>query len=99
MLAGLAHERELGAALSALEDHFSEWRAGRLSAFELGDLIHTFHDGTVRELYKRYVVGQVDWAVAYAVAKGLVKEAEAGDELELLAPIVEHLRAQKPDEP
>ncbi len=49
-LAGLAYERELAKALEALEESFGQWRKKKISAFELSDCIHKFHNGTARNL-------------------------------------------------
>jgi DNA primase large subunit len=80
-LANLAYERELGAELANLEARFAEWRAQRISAFQISDLIHEFHDGPSRELYKLY--GSIDTAylVARAIAQGLLHEDEAPTEI------------------
>ena len=44
-LAGLAHERELAAAVDNLRAQFERWRAGEFDVFELNERIHQFHDG------------------------------------------------------
>ena len=90
-LAGLAHERELTAELSTLEAQFAHWRTGQLTAFELAELIHSFHDGVARTLYKQYVLGKHDWSVADAVERCIVTEAEAGPAvMELISPKISH---------
>jgi hypothetical protein len=68
-------------ALLDLEAQFAEWKAERIYTGELLDAIHRFHDGTARELYKRYVLSPPELTVAAAVARRVVTEAEAGSEV------------------
>ena len=92
-LAGLAHSRELSSELSTLEAHFAQWRAGQLDAFDLSALIHGFHDGPARDLYKQYVLGDPSWSVAAAIERGILTEAEAGPAVvALLSPKTLRLR-------
>jgi len=51
--AARAHEEELRRALLPLAAAFDRWRAGELDSFALSDLIHEFHDGESREIWKR----------------------------------------------
>ena len=69
-LTGIAHERELAGALIELEAQFAEWRAGRLSSFDMSDVIHAFHNGRARQLYIFYVEGRPATCVAHALANG-----------------------------
>ena len=81
-LAGLAYERDLGAELKQLDSDFALWRAGEINAFELSDIIHKFHDGPARQLYKQYVMGKApDWDVADALERSVISEEEAGPEV------------------
>lgn len=101
-LAQLAYERELSSALAALEAEFTRWRESRLDAFELSHRVHAFHDGTARDLYKLYVLGEPELVVARALEQGLVSEAEADAEvLEAVTKLREVLRqrAESPDDP
>jgi len=75
-LAGLAHERELSAALSNLESEFGRWRRGEISVFELNDRIHRFHHGVSRDLYKLYDPRDAEIVVPGAIARGTLKEQE-----------------------
>ncbi len=75
-LADEAHERELTQALSDLEGKFQAWRKEEISPFELNDLIHKFHDGTSRNIWKRYAYLKPDQRVPAAVARGILKEDE-----------------------
>ncbi|MGZ5228103.1 MAG: hypothetical protein ACXWCS_28435, partial [Burkholderiales bacterium] len=53
-LAGQAWEAELENELEVLFEHFTTWAENGLTAFELSDLIHEFHNGISRDLYARY---------------------------------------------
>jgi hypothetical protein len=85
-LAALAYDRELGRELGLLEGEFAKWRQGQLAAFELSCRIHKFHDGTARQLVGAYGHDDAALAVASAIRRGLLTEAEAG------APLVEALK-------
>jgi len=86
-LAGLAYQRDLDAELAKLEAEFQKWRAGELSGHDLSDLIHAFHQGPSRELFKAYDHRFREFAVASAIRRGVLSETEVGPEiLALLAP-------------
>ena len=74
-LAGLANDRELEGALAELEAHFSRWRRGEISPYELNDLVHAHHDGVSRELWGFYK-DKPDSTVPIAIAKGVIAEEE-----------------------
>lgn len=87
--AARAYEAELGQALGALEVQFSRWRSNQISAFELSDHIHAFHQGPSRELWKRYNARLDDWQVARAIVSGLLpRETTPAELLEALQPII-----------
>ena len=67
-----AHERELSDALLALYERFQQWGGDEISAFDLQQLIHEFHDGISRTLYKRYTMGPPELAVIYAINHGVL---------------------------
>src|SRR5690349_2784299 len=95
-LASLAYERELSAALAQLEGQFVDWRAGKLSPFELSDAIHKFHDGTGRQLYVFYT-GKPALCVAHALATGVLSEQEVSKDLaSKLQSMVEFYRTEWP---
>jgi hypothetical protein len=86
-LAGLAYQRDLDAELAKLEAEFQKWRAGELSGHDLSDLIHAFHQGPSRDLFKAYDHRFREFAVANAIRRGVLTETEVGPEiLALLAP-------------
>jgi hypothetical protein len=80
-LAGIANERELDQELEKLYRHFESWRKKEISCFELSDLIHTFHQGASREIWKIYTSSDPDTAVSRAVALGLLKKEEIPENL------------------
>jgi hypothetical protein len=81
----LAYEAELRLALQSLAEEFDRWRYGELSSFDLSDAIHKFHDGTARDLWKSYNVGQPEWALARAV------HSEALDRSVIPPELLDHL--------
>jgi hypothetical protein len=95
-LGGVAYERDLGTELGHIEAAFRRWRAEEIDAFELSDLIHRFHQGPSRQLFSRYDSDNIDFAVASAIHRRVLTEAEAGAEMiELLASHLAFLREQE----
>ena len=88
-----AYEAELGEALRGVESGFSEWRNGDLDCFELTDLIHEFHQGPNRELFKYYTSVKAHTAAARAIAFGVVRPEDVPPEiLEALSDEIERCR-------
>jgi hypothetical protein len=79
--AAVAHERELGQALLGLRSHFDEWQRGEIAAVDLSDLIHQFHQGASREIWKRYATNHLEPAIGSAVAAGILRREELPEEL------------------
>jgi hypothetical protein len=75
-LAGLAYSRELDTALDDLGLQFEHWRAKQIDGFRLSEIIHEFHDGISRELYKRYNYLSPAETVARALALGILRPDE-----------------------
>ena len=75
-LVHLAHRRELAEQLAELGTCVDRWRAGEMDEFALSDHIHNFHDGVARDLFRTYVQGELELAVARAVAKGVLRAEE-----------------------
>lgn len=95
-LAGLAHERELSAAVGDLQLEFERWKKGEISVFALNEGIHKFHHGISRDLYKRYDLTDLDWSVAGAIARGTLGEDEVDAPLlENLAGLIEFLKERE----
>jgi hypothetical protein len=87
--ASAAHEEELRRALLPLADAFRRWEQGALSSGELSELIHQYHQGAARELYRRHSTTHLVAPVAYAVAAGILdRTALPGDLPEYLAGMI-----------
>jgi hypothetical protein len=80
-LAEEAWEAELRDALTELFEEFGKWADDGMSAFELSDKIHEFHNGISRELYGRYATLGPAMMVSRAVALGMIDEAALGKPL------------------
>jgi len=91
-----AYRRELDVPLCDLAGAFRDWECHRIDAFELSDLIHKFHKGESRLLWKRYDGPDADHLVAHALALGILRSDEVTRGVpEKLEPIIEryiHLR-------
>ena len=72
----MAYERELAKALEALEGNFKQRRKNKITAFELNDLIHKFHNGIARDLWSFYETGHPELSVRHAIAESIILEAE-----------------------
>jgi hypothetical protein len=80
-LVGLAYEVELGRELGKLAEHFDEWREGKIDAFDLTELVHKYHQGPARELWKRYADRpMVEMQVASAIARGILRREDVPEE-------------------
>ncbi len=80
-LADLAYDRELSTALNELEAEFARWHAGEIVPLELSDLIHRFHDGIARDLWKEHTHVRPPQIVARAVATAVLAESDVGPAL------------------
>lgn len=80
-LAGIANERELDKEMEKLYRHFEGWRKKEICCFELNDLIHKFHQGPSRDIWKMYTYSDPDTAVSRAVALDLLKKEEIPENL------------------
>jgi hypothetical protein len=94
-LAARAHGEDLRRALLPVSAAFDRWKAGELGSGDLAQIIHEFHDGPARELYKLYN-GDHRWAVAYAIANGILSaDAVPADVLEYCRPAIEHIEERE----
>lgn len=80
-LAAECHEFELEDALEELYEEFQKWGGKSINVFELNDRIHEFHNGISRELYKRYVMMDADFSVAYALNNNILDEETVDEEI------------------
>jgi hypothetical protein len=83
--AAVAHDRDLSSALLDLRAQFDRWQRGEITAYDLNHLIHEYHQGPSREIWKRYDTNHLAPAVASAVAGGVLTRQE------LPVPLLEHL--------
>jgi hypothetical protein len=83
--AAAAHDRDLSNALVDLRAQFDRWQRREITAYDLNRLIHEFHQGPSREIWKRYATNHLAPAVASAVAAGVLTREE------LPVPLLEHL--------
>ncbi len=89
-LASEAWEAELTNALDELFERFCIWADDGISAMDLSEEIHQFHNGISRELYKIYAMLPPPLAVARAVAVGILDEESLDPSLrEKLHPLIE----------
>ena len=83
---GLTWERELEDALHELRSDFEAWAEKKeISAVELSDRIHKFHNGRSRELYKMYSGSLDSFWIGPVVARGVIDESELSEELRDIA--------------
>jgi len=79
--AGVAHDRELERALLELRTQFDRWQRGEITGADLNDLIHQYHQGPSREIWKRYATGHLEPAIGSALAAGILRREELPEEL------------------
>ncbi len=95
--AGIAHDRELGKALLDLRAQFDRWQRGEIGAVELNDLIHRFHDGGSRNIWKKYATNHLEPALGFAIATGILRREELPPELlQHIAGLIEFCEAEEP---
>jgi len=80
-LAGITNERELDQEMEKLYQHFETWRSGKIDCFELSELIHKFHQGASREIWKTYAHSDTGTTVSRALVFGFLKKEEISEEL------------------
>ena len=99
-LVGIAYTRELNYHLDKLSQKFDDWRKNTVDCWELNDLIHKFHDGTSRDLYKTYNYTKDEvFLIARALVRGFLQSDEVPKELlELSQVIASHLKINENDE-
>lgn len=92
-LCKIAYARELNHHLEQLGQKFDGWRHNDIDCWDLNDLIHAFHDGTSRDLYKVYhYTKNEDYLVSRAFKLGFVQKDELPEGFSvLLLPMVKGL--------
>ena len=95
--AAVAHDRELGQILLDLKTQFDRWQRGEITAADLNDLIHQFHQGTSREIWKKYATNHLEPAIGCAVAARILRREELPPELLThVASLIEFYEAEDP---
>ncbi|MBA2650442.1 MAG: hypothetical protein H0U75_12775 [Legionella sp.] len=80
-LCKIAYTRELNHHIEQLGQKFDEWRNNDIDCWDLNDLIHEFHDGTSRDLYKVYHYTKNEaYLVSRAVQLGFLQKDELPEE-------------------
>lgn len=81
-LVGQAYENELARELGKLEKRFEDWRAGKICAGELSEIIHRYHNGPARELWGKYNQNPyTELLVASAMVEGILQKEDASEEV------------------
>jgi hypothetical protein len=75
-LADEAYNRHLGRHLEELYKHFQSWKDGKISASELNQRVHEYHQGPARDLWGSYNYFKPPYLVAQALTLGLLEEDE-----------------------
>ena len=95
-LAEAAYEIELGRALAGVRQEFARWEGGDITAFELAEVIHQFHQGPSRDLYNQYTSGMLNVVVAHAIVTGVLdRERVSPEVLEHLGPALTFYESQE----
>jgi hypothetical protein len=98
--AAVAHDRELSRALLELRTHFDRWQRAEITANDLNDRIHQFHQETSREIWKAYATNRPEPAIGFAVTTGVLRREELPPELlQHVAGWVQFYEADRADEP
>ncbi|MFK7774763.1 MAG: hypothetical protein AB8F94_21670 [Saprospiraceae bacterium] len=64
-----------------LDQHFKQWKEGKISPFELSEHIHEFHQTPSRELFSKYQSTSLfPTYVAQGVAKKIIDQSEISTE-------------------
>jgi hypothetical protein len=77
----IAHDRELSQALDDLRLKFERWKRAEISASELNDLVHQFHQGRSRNIWAKYAANRLEPALGLAIATGVLAREELPAEL------------------
>ena len=80
-LRDIAYERELDRELAEIYKDFQKWWNKEIDGFELNGLIHKYHQGFSREVWKTYNYMDLDMVVSRAVALGLLKKEDIQEDI------------------
>jgi hypothetical protein len=77
-LSRIAYERELKNTLSILAAKFDNWKIGKVTSFEMEELVHKYDCDESRKLWSLYNSSSLQSIVTRAIATGLLSEEEVG---------------------
>ena len=80
-LADRAYEIELNRELKNLQTEFERWQRAEISAFDVSEAIHRFHQGPARELFVTYTHRHPKAAVAYAIQTGILDRTQVAPDV------------------
>lgn len=93
-----AWEAEMKAALEPLAAKFEMWKSGAMSSADLDEAIHEYHNGTAREIWKRFSTKDARMAIAHAVASGSIASESLPPEVrEYIAHVVKFFLERERD--
>ncbi|MGH7454247.1 MAG: hypothetical protein ACRENG_23030 [bacterium] len=102
LLAGIAYERELRAALKPVEQALADMHAGKCDAFAVSEIIHHFHQNEARDLWVRYNRMDPDFSVSAALLDNIISPEEIPAEVRQWfierAELLRKVRSSDPDE-
>jgi len=85
-LVGIAHKRELNHHIGELAKKIDEWRDSKIECWDLTDVIHQFHDGVFRDVYKIYNNNkELIFLISRAIVHGYLLREEVSKEITELA--------------
>jgi len=98
--AALAYEREISRELTGLYTEFERWQAGEITAADLSERVHRFHQEPSRQVWSRYHTGSIELGLARAIALGIMEREEVPKKvLDHLAPAIAFFETEdRPDE-
>jgi hypothetical protein len=79
--ATVLRNRELGPALLELRTHVDRWQRGEITALDLDDLIHQFHQGSSRQIANKYETTYLEAAIGFAITTGALRREELPEKL------------------
>jgi len=97
-LVKVAYEEELKKYLMPLHDSFLKWKENEVSSLNLANLVHRFHNGISKKLFRIYNNLESPLLVARAIALTLIPEDKIGkDMLDQLQEKIEFYKQQIDD--
>jgi len=90
-LVDIAYERDLSRCLNEVKNSFDKWENNEITAWDVNDKIHQFHNDIARELYNSYVgINDPIMSVAFGIRQGVIDISEVNIQC---VPIIEEILA------